>query len=1075
MRSFILLLAVCASMEAEAQDMARRHALIDNAYKSERYAEVVRLIDLQLQAAAGTTWEDSTYRYLYKYGRAYRKLKGADAGVAAAERIYARVKERGRPKSELEALFDLSWTYYEVGRMKECVRVDSTAVRVADGAADIPASQRGRARQYVAFDYSVLGDHRNSAKYALQALDVYAKADSIPPVQWAESYNTVGAAQWHMGLVNQAEGYYMKSLEVLGDDTAEAALVRKVSTYGNLGVMWQNAGDLARSRNYYHASLRNSDRVIAHAKDPFTRDEAIVNRSRTYLNLATVYHQCGNEAQARKLLAMAWADRSKVFEPDDPQLLTIQERIADIELSAGDLDKAEELIGAYFTACERKFGIRSEEYIRAGSKLGDIALRKNETAKADSLFSVSINAGRMSKDATTDMVLAQTLQSRAHLKERIGQGAAAITDLQQARAIIVKVNGPRHYRVAECDIQLAEAAFLQQQPEAALAHARAALDILQDRVRALNANNAPQTFPAPQVLPDAIYWKLRAQRQLAGAGTQMKEWNADLDLAIRSLARNKTAMGDDASKLLLIASQHKLFNLALDVAYESYLDSRSDSELERFINYSEANRSILLKNRLNGFAGLHFTGVPDTVMAKEQQLLAAIDLDPENRASVTEMEKREAAYADFIRNLEKTYPAYFNLRYGEPRITLADIREKLLTPDRQVLGYARSGHYLYAWILGGAADTIIRMRGDGIDEAVKALSQAVMGRNVEPFTSAAFHLYQGVFSPVDHLLTKQELLIIPDGNLQGVNFETLLPKPGTKDFRDHLLVQRYTMAYLLSATTAIQFAGLARKRSSGLLAVAPGFADGLKQDYLAGVKDSSELDRDYLHFVRQPFAERTARELGTTLSAQVLTGKSANETTFREAAARYGILHLGTHAEMNTASPMYSRLVLSKDGNELKPDNDGYLHAYELYELDLHAQLAVLTACSTGSGKEDGGEGVRSLGYGFAYAGCPSLVVSLWNIDEKVSAEIIASFYVHLADGMPKHKALRQAKLDYLAHAPAELSLPYYWAGLVLVGDVSPVMLHRTGWPVWAWAGLGCALLLVLLWWWRKHRSKRST
>ena len=248
----------------------------------------------------------------------------------------------------------------------------------------------------------------------------------------------------------------------------------------------------------------------------------------------------------------------------------------------------------------------------------------------------------------------------------------------------------------------------------------------------------------------------------------------------------------------------------------------------------------------------------------------------------------------------------------------------------------------------------------------------------------------------------------------------------------------------------------------------------MKQDYLAGVKDSTQLDRDYLHFVRQPFAERTAQQLGTMLSAQVLTGRSANETTFREEASRYGILHLGTHAELNTASPMYSRLVLSKDGNELKPDDDGYLHVYELYELDLHAQLAVLTACGTGSGKDDDGEGVRSLGYGFAYAGCPSLVISLWNIDEKVSAEIIANFYANLANGMPKHKALRQAKLDFLAHAPDDLGLPYYWAGMVLVGDVAPVVLHRNGWSAWAWAGLGCSLLLVLWWWKRKRGAQHS-
>lgn len=1068
MRRFLLLLAVCTSMGVLAQDLAGRHALIDSAFQAEHFGDVVRLIDLQLKEAVGTTWEDSTHRYLYKYGRAYRKLKGADAGVAAAERIYARVKERGRAKNELDALFDLSWTYYDVGRMKECVRVDSTAVVVADGASDIPASQRGKARQYLAFDYSVLGDHRNAAKYALQALDVYAKADTIAPAQWAESYNAVGVAYWHMGLIHQAEAFYMKSMKALGEGTSEAVLMRKVSTCGNLGVMWQNAGDFTRSKAYYHESLRYSDRVIAEAKDASTRDEAIVSRSRTYLNLGTVYHQCGDEARARELLGMAWADRSKVLEADDPQLLVVQDRIADIELSVGDLDQAEKLVGAYLAACERKFGRRSEEYIRAGSKLGEIALRMHDLARADSLFTASIAAGRLSADASTDMVLATTLQSRSRLKEETGHAAEAMEDLLQARRILVKVNGPSHYGVANCDVLLARTAFLQGDPNTALAYTDSALKILQDRVQAINTSNAPLTFPAPHALPDAIYWKVRAQRKLAGTGVARSEWNAELDLAIRSLARNKTAMRDDASKLLLIAAQKNLFELALDVAYEGYAVSRSDTDLERFINISEADRSILLKNRLNTFGGLRFAGVPDPVIAREQELYAALDLDPEDRAMATDLDKREKAYADFLADLGKNYPAYFNLRYGEPHFTLADIRKGLLTPDRELLGYTRSGDQLYTWVVSIDGASIIRTEAKGIDDAVKAFNNAILSRSPEPYASAAYRLYQLAFAPVGKLVTKPELFIIPDGTLHTVNFEALLTSPGTKDIRDHLLIQRHAVAYLLSVTTALQFSDMALHRSKGVLAVAPGFTDQLKQDYLTSVSDTALVDRDFLHLVRQPFAERTAQALGSMFSAQVMTGKTATEQAFRAQASRYGILHLGTHAEMNEALPMYSRLVLSKDGNETDPDDDGYLHAYEIYELDLRAQLAVLTACGTGSGKEDAGEGVRSLGYAFAYSGCPSLVMSLWNIDEKVSADIIAHFYQNLADGMPKHLALRKAKLDFLAKAPEELSLPYYWAGMVLVGDVSPVALGRGGWSVWVWVSLGSAFLLAL-WWWRKR------
>jgi CHAT domain-containing protein len=266
----------------------------------------------------------------------------------------------------------------------------------------------------------------------------------------------------------------------------------------------------------------------------------------------------------------------------------------------------------------------------------------------------------------------------------------------------------------------------------------------------------------------------------------------------------------------------------------------------------------------------------------------------------------------------------------------------------------------------------------------------------------------------------------------------------------------------------VQFAQLARGTSTGALALAPGFDDDLKKEYIARVPDSALIDRQFANYVRQPFAVSTAQQLGTLLSAKVMVGGDATERGFRELAARYGILHLGTHAEMNATSPMYSRLVLSKDGSGVDPDADGYLHAYEIYELDLRAQLAVLTACETGAGRQDDGEGVRSLGYSFAYAGCPSLVMSLWSIDEKVSAEIIERFYAHLADGMPKHEALRQAKLDHLATASDELAMPYYWAGMVLVGDVAPLEQRGTRLKYWHWGLIGMAAIAVLFWWRRR-------
>ncbi|MBK7483387.1 MAG: CHAT domain-containing protein [Flavobacteriales bacterium] len=120
------------------------------------------------------------------------------------------------------------------------------------------------------------------------------------------------------------------------------------------------------------------------------------------------------------------------------------------------------------------------------------------------------------------------------------------------------------------------------------------------------------------------------------------------------------------------------------------------------------------------------------------------------------------------------------------------------------------------------------------------------------------------------------------------------------------------------------------RTSQGVLALAPGFSDREKQRYLAEVLDTGAVDRDFLNYVRQPFAVNTARGLARTLHATVLLESDANEAEFRERAEQFGILHLGTHAEMNATSPMYSRLVLSKSGSTTDAESDGYLHAYEI-------------------------------------------------------------------------------------------------------------------------------------------------
>lgn len=1070
MRAVVLyLLSILCTLGGYAQtdELAARHAHIQELKQNEAHAEVAKLIRVQVKEASGTAWQDSIYTYVYALGRAVWKAQDADAGIAAAQGLTEQVERTDRSAlHQLEALDALGRLFFDMGRMKECVRADSTLMAFADAHKEIALIRHGKARHRLGLDYAQMGDNEQSLRYYREAKALYGKSDTLLAGLMAEVSTGMGSAYWHLGENRKADEAFAQAISFWEKSRDPKRDFRMAGTLINRGILWQSTGDFNRSKANYLESIRRCGAVADTAKDPLLREEAILARTRGYVNLATVYFAVGDDGRSRELLEMALHDRERHMEPDDPKLLGVKDRLADLELEAKNYARAEQWVRDYLDACEKYYGVRSEDYARTCSKLGEVYAGLGRNQQADSLFKRSIELNAAMENAATNPELVSAYRRHAQFCMKLGRNAEAVTDLERALKIIIAIHGDQHHRVATYELLLAEAAFADNDPATTLRYAEHALGLVEERVQALRTSSIPQTWPQPHVLPDALYWKVKAQRALGIASSD--HWNSDIDLGLRAMERNKAAFDDEGSQLSFIGQQKNAFDLAIDLAGEGYEQRRALADVDRFLALTEADRSILLKSRLNDFTGLQYAGVPDSIIVQENRLISALDLDPEDRAATADLAKREKDLADFLARLSKSHPHYFDLRYGETRVTVQDVRSKLLSPDRDLLIYAYTDENLYMLVIGMDTAALVHVPVAGIAATVAAFNAAVLSRDRGSYVRLSRELYAKVFEPVAGLLHEPELLIIPDGDLQTVNFETLLFEPADQGrLGTHMLIRKYAIGYLLSATTAVQFKGLAASASKKVLAFAPGFSDDMKQRYVAAVSDSALLDRNYLRYVRQPFAVSTAQELGSVFSAQVSTGADASEAHFREQAREFRVLHLGTHAEMNASSPLYSRLVFSKDGSGADPDADGYLHAYEIYEMDLRSQLAVLTACETGTGTADA-EGVRSLGYSFAYAGCPSLVMSLWSIDEKVSSEIIARFYEHLAQGMPKHQALRQAKLDHLDSATDELALPYYWAGMVLVGDVEPIDVVST-WPRYGWFVVAGVFLIAMLLWWRKR------
>jgi CHAT domain-containing protein len=185
-----------------------------------------------------------------------------------------------------------------------------------------------------------------------------------------------------------------------------------------------------------------------------------------------------------------------------------------------------------------------------------------------------------------------------------------------------------------------------------------------------------------------------------------------------------------------------------------------------------------------------------------------------------------------------------------------------------------------------------------------------------------------------------------------------------------------------------------------------------------------------------PGAIREVRFLQDHFSGEYLYKKAANEQAFKDAAPYFDIIHLAMHGLVDNQNPQFSSLVLDKDSLS---EEDDILYAYEIQNLQLNPDLVVLSACETGVGKFQQGEGVLSIGRGFMYAGTSSLVMTLWGLNDYSGSEIIENYYQFLTKGMDKDEALKKAKLDYIQENSGLLSHPALWACYIQMGNTDPI------------------------------------
>lgn len=528
----------------------------------------------------------------------------------------------------------------------------------------------------------------------------------------------------------------------------------------------------------------------------------------------------------------------------------------------------------------------------------------------------------------------------------------------------------------------------------------------------------------------------------------------------------------------------KIYRLAMEVAYRSYQATGDPCWVERAFTISEHGKSVLLLLSLRSRRLGQQIGQQQGFLDREYALRKRIAffqqlihergdrVAPETLAQWQEDQLvADQALEAWKDSLARCYPEYYRLVYQRPQVSPVDVQAYLPGPATAMVEYFVGMEFLYAFWF--TADTFflqqLPLRSDEAAQAVQQLRQEVEARSQARLASQAHALYRGLLAPGLSALKQppQRLLVVPDGWLAYLPFSLLLTDSTTAEtpYADWpYLMQRMAIGYTHSAQWHLLTVGEKRIQGEGYRAFGPTFAG--EKSPLA-LREAIASENLWEHLAQLPGGAREISALDQTFAGESYVGPRVNEATFKAEATEASILHLITHGFIDDEALMGSFLVFSPPGEQ--GQEDGRLFAWELYDLDLRANLVVLSACNTAVGQFKEGEGLMSLARAFHFAGAPSLLATLWSVQDQSTAQLIETFYPVLAQGASKDVALAQAQRAYLRNCEPLLAHPYFWAGVASIGDQQPLPEQNVSSGRWGWMILLGLTLLGGGVWWRKR------
>lgn len=563
--------------------------------------------------------------------------------------------------------------------------------------------------------------------------------------------------------------------------------------------------------------------------------------------------------------------------------------------------------------------------------------------------------------------------------------------------------------------------------------------------------------------------------------------------ALRAFA---DAMSVIESLRLNVASQHARasYFARMQEPYEQSMDLQFELHRRRPANrfditafeVSERQRARSLLDALNEASVGIRQGVDRDLLSRERDLLQQLNAKRENQWGLLsgmnarpvqtlrgsareerteiltkEIDKLTAEYQQVQSQIKEQSPRYAALTQPQP-LKLAEIQRDVLDADTVLLEYSLGEKRSFLWAVSKNAIFSYELPPRSQVEAAVRRSYAqlsdgklpVDAKTQDNYADSAQLLSKMLLGPVADKLGNKRIVVVADGALQFLPFGSL-PNPKTNIGQP--LIVEYEVISLPSASMLPVLRQERSNRSNPAKGVAvfadPVFSDtderlmvGKRQPSATRDLNHSALQRAFsfaydsetpFSIPRLPFTRREAESIFAnspqSTSIMSLDFEASRDSLMNRDLSGFQFLHLATHGILNSEDPELSGIVLSLVNEKGEPSN-GFIRLNEIYNLDLNADLVVLSACQTALGKEVRGEGLIGLTRGFMYAGSPRVVASLWKVDDVATAELMKIFYQKmLKEKLRPAAALRAAKVAMWK--TKRWSSPYYWAAFELQGD----------------------------------------